>query len=171
MSQPIARSADDPAQGPTPRLYANLPPSILEHSPPAFQPFPARNRVVLLGNHIASQSGPWGAEVGLGSDSSDTTDVQYHLQTRGSLVARTAQREEGPIIQERHSSALPAFTPFPAAAPSSRYAPPPDSRAEPTRPVLPPVLYSVDPSSGPWTSEQPTNLVGESSTPTIRYPR
>ncbi|CAE6416231.1 unnamed protein product [Rhizoctonia solani] len=173
MSQPIGRSADNPAREPTPQPYTDSPPSILEHSPLVFQPFPARNRVVPAGNgSFASQTGLWDAEVGLGSDCSDTADVRDHLQTRGSLISRTTQRDEGSIlIQERQLSALPAFTPFPAAAPSSRYAPPPDSRAEPARPMLPPIHYSEDSGSGPWTSERPTNLVGESSTPAIRYPR
>ncbi|CUA74427.1 hypothetical protein RSOLAG22IIIB_05536 [Rhizoctonia solani] len=88
------------------------------------------------------------------------------------MITRATQQgvEGSTSIEERHLSTLPAFTPFPAAAPSSRYAPPPDSRAEPMRPVLPPIVYSQDPSSGPWIYEQPTNLVGESSTPVVRYP-
>ncbi|KDN44475.1 hypothetical protein RSAG8_05522, partial [Rhizoctonia solani AG-8 WAC10335] len=166
MSQPIAHSADDPAQESTPQLYTNPPPSIPEQPLPAFQPFPARSRVAPSGSgSFAEQSRPGDAEVGLDSGPGGTVDVPYLLQTRGSLTTLTTRQGA-----EGSTTALPTFTPFPAAAPSSRYAPPPNSRAESTRPVLPPILYSEDVTSGPWTSERPTNLVGESSTPIIRYP-
>ncbi|CAE6505214.1 unnamed protein product [Rhizoctonia solani] len=173
MSQPIAHSADDPAQESTPQLYTNPPPSIPEQPVPAFQPFPARNRVApSRSGNFAEQSRPGDAEVGLDSGPGGTVDVPYLLQTRGSLTTLTTRQgaEGSTSMQERRLSALPTFTPFPAAAPSSRYAPPPNSRAESTRPVLPPILYSEDVTSGPWTAERPTNLVGESSTPIIRYP-
>ncbi|KAG9126992.1 hypothetical protein FRC07_001115 [Ceratobasidium sp. 392] len=40
------------------------------------------------------------------------------------------------------SSSLPDFTPFPSAAPGSRWAPPEGARPEPARPVPPPALAS-----------------------------
>ncbi|CAE7158094.1 unnamed protein product [Rhizoctonia solani] len=166
MSQPVPDPANDPwpAHEST-HPYTNPPTSISEQTLPLFQSFPARNRVAPSGSgSFVSRSEPWGT--------SDIVDVPYHRQSGDNLTTRTTRHGAGrpTPMQERQLSPLPAFTPFPAAAPSSRYAPPPDSRAEPTRPVLPPILYSDDASNGPWASERSTNLVGESSTSIIRYP-
>ncbi|CAE6435273.1 unnamed protein product [Rhizoctonia solani] len=173
MSQHVAHPADDPAQEPTSQSPTNHLSNTPDQVLPPFQPFPARSRPIHSGSSsFVPQNRFCDAELGLVSGSDTVTNDPYQLQTRGGLNTRASRHAaEGSMpMQGRHPSALPAFTPFPAAAPSSRYAPPPNSRAEPTRPVLPPIVYSEDVSSGPWVSERPANLVGESSTPIIRYP-
>ncbi|CAE6440092.1 unnamed protein product [Rhizoctonia solani] len=173
MSQHMAHPADEPTQE-SAQLHTTPPPNPPDQSLPPFQPFPARNRVAPSGSgDFAPQSGLWDAELESGSGSGSGAMVfPHHPLTRDSSAARISRQDTrgSLLMQERHPSGLPAFTPFPAAAPSSRYAPPPDSRAETTRPVLPPTFDSEAVSNGPWPAERPTNLVGESSTPIIRYP-
>ncbi|KAG8686591.1 hypothetical protein FRC11_008713, partial [Ceratobasidium sp. 423] len=159
MSRHTAYPADEPSQESS-QSHTNPLSNPPGQSLPPFQPFPARNCVAPSGSSgFAPQSGLWDAEVELCS-SSGAMAVPYHPQTRASLTAQISRQDTGGSTpsQERHPSTLPAFTPFPAAAPSSRYAPPPDSRAELTRPVLPPIFNPEGVSSSPWASEHPTNL-------------
>ncbi|KAJ1304393.1 hypothetical protein OPQ81_005543 [Rhizoctonia solani] len=174
MSRNMSPFADDPTQEYNSQLHTNPISNVLEQTSPPLQPFPTRNRVAPSGN------GGFPERSGLIRDAElqvrpgfGTIDNPYHPSARGSITTQTSrQGPQGPVlIQGLHSSALPTFTPFPAAAPSSRYAPPQGPRVEPARPVLPPILNSEGVRRDRWASERPANLVGESSTPMISYLR
>jgi hypothetical protein len=172
MSQQITRPGEDSIQDFTPQLHTDVHENTTEQPLPPFQSFPARDRPVPI-ESIGSvpQRRAWNTN--LESSFSVAYDSSYHFKTMGSLITQSSEQGvEGAISTiEGRTSVLPEFTPFPAAAPSSRYAPPPNSRAELTRPVLPPIIYPDGVGNGPWASESTTNLVGESSTPVVRYPR
>ncbi|KAF8678321.1 C2H2 zinc finger [Rhizoctonia solani] len=172
MSRQVTLPVEEVTQDYAYELHTNIPDGTLEQPLPPFRSFPARNRVSPTGSgRSAPQNRNWDSDLGSSSDAA--YDTPHRLQTSGGSVAHSHRQgiEESTLTLDRHASTLPEFTPFPAAAPSSRYAPPPSSRAEPTRPVLPPLIYPEGAGSGPWASERTINLVGESSTPVIRYPR
>lgn len=87
---------------------------------PPFQSFPARNvhHRSTLGHQVATA----------------VDDVSVHGARHGAVAQEFLTRPR------QRTVTLPAFTPFPAASPSSRYAPPEGSRAAPPRPIPTPPL-------------------------------
>jgi hypothetical protein len=105
---------------------------------PAFQPFPAARdaRPRPASGSQAALHGLAGADVARGGsyqhETLDDASIHgpRHRGAAGDLMHRERQR----------TSTLPAFTPFPSAASSSRWAPPEGARPEPARPLPPPTF-------------------------------
>lgn len=83
-------------------------------------------------------------------------DVSIHPSRHRSVVKNSTQS------QRQRTTTLPAFTPFPAAAPNSRYAPPEGSRAAQVQPIPPPAFVPESTTSGYLPLPPPD---------AIRYPR
>lgn len=139
---------------------------------PPFQPFPARtpsapSRRGDFAPSSGSRTAQWDLTSGMAHGSSHN-----HMQTaEDARIQASRQGVEGlESIQRRytHTADLPEFTPFPAAASSSRYAPPLGSRAEPMRPVLPPII-NPEASSGSRQSSA-AGTEGSGSTLVTRHP-
>ncbi|KAG9100755.1 hypothetical protein FS749_013052 [Ceratobasidium sp. UAMH 11750] len=106
---------------------------------PSFQPFPAAAREARPRPSSRSQTtsgdsrAPEAARRGMRErEALDDTSLpgSGHRTDAGNLVHRERQR----------TATLPAFTPFPSAAPGSRWAPPEGVRPEPARPMPPPAF-------------------------------
>ncbi|KAG8764164.1 hypothetical protein FRC11_003020 [Ceratobasidium sp. 423] len=111
---------------------------------PPFQSFPAarESRSRPSPGHTPPQQDPGAAPVTHGSSQryQAADDVSIHRSNRPGSPKDLTQRER------QRTTTLPAFTPFPAASPGHRYAPPEESRAKQALPIPPPA-YAPETSS------------------------
>jgi hypothetical protein len=162
--------SDVPAQAPTSQLQTDLAGTYSEQSFPPFQPFPARSAPPENDNSVPS-SRPRDAQSELSSSITHCGSPSME-PVKGVSIQASHQGTGGPEpMQRQHTPTLPAFTPFPAAAPSSRYAPPRGSRVQHTRPFLPPISsLDIEPSSNGFQYPvRSLDVVG--STSIAGYPR
>ncbi|KAF8609040.1 hypothetical protein BDV93DRAFT_504498 [Ceratobasidium sp. AG-I] len=109
---------------------------------PAFQSFPAARNV---------QPRPTPGYQAASAPAAD--DVNVHGSRHGTAAQELLGR------QRQRTVTLPAFTPFPAASPSSRYAPPEGARAAPPRPIPTPPLSADLPNYPGEGIRYPSNLI------------
>ncbi|KAF8604118.1 hypothetical protein BDV93DRAFT_522585 [Ceratobasidium sp. AG-I] len=117
---------------------------------PAFQSFPAARK---------AQPGSTSGYQAASAPAVDDADV------RGSRHETAAQ--ELLVLQCQLTVNLPAFTPFPDAAPSSRYAPPEGVRAAPPRPVPTPLLSAERPEYPGGSIRYPSTLIPLTARPQV----
>lgn len=154
----------------TPVLHSQVPPVLDIHGEPLppFQSFPARGPCAPSGSNVVPPSGYSTAQL---EPSSDVAHGSSRPVKGEEVRSAEPSHEWSASRQQRQVSTLPAFTPFPAASPSSRYAPPPDSRAQSVRPIVvpPPTSDSEFANDNPWSLIPPLGIYD--STPILRHSR